>query len=90
MKEYHIDLKNIFSADDFHELLEQTLPLPDYYGGNLDALHDVLTEQSEGWDITFTNCGDAAAILGKYMKSIRKMCEKAQEENEKLQVTFVE
>ena len=88
MREYHIDLKNIFSADDFHELLEQTLPLPDYYGRNLDALYDVLTEQSEGWDITFSGCADAEAILGKYMKSIRRMCEKAQGENEKLKVTF--
>ena len=30
-------------TEDLHDLLEQTLSLPPYYGRNLDALYDVLT-----------------------------------------------
>ena len=89
MTVYEIDLKDVFSADDFQDLMEEILPLPDYYGRNLDALHDVLTEQSAGWDIRFTGDIEAEAALGKHMRSIRRMFRKAAEENaEYLQVSF--
>ena len=41
---YEIDLRGIESRGELHDLLEHTLQLPDYYGRNLDALRDVLSE----------------------------------------------
>jgi ribonuclease inhibitor len=38
-----IDVSELETVADIHELLRYKLGLPDYYGGNLDALHDVLT-----------------------------------------------
>ena len=32
---------------EFHAALKRLLNLPDYYGGNADALHDVLSERLE-------------------------------------------
>ena len=41
---YEIDLSGVYNPDNLHEVIAEVLPLPDYYGGNLDALHDCLTD----------------------------------------------
>ena len=53
--EYIIDLEGVESEDDLHDRLEESLPLPDYYGRNLDALYDILTEYGDGWHIVIEN-----------------------------------
>lgn len=53
--EYIIDLEGVGTEEDVHERLEESLPLPDYYGDNLDALYDVLTEMGDGWHIIIVN-----------------------------------
>ena len=52
---FYIDLKNVTSKEELHTTLSRELPLPDYYGNNLDALYDVLTEEGEGWNLIFYN-----------------------------------
>ena len=42
--EYIIDLSAITTAQELHRLLARELPLPEWYGHNLDALYDCLTE----------------------------------------------
>lgn len=88
MTTYQIDLSDIESADDLHQLLNETLPLPHYYGRTLDALFDILTEPSADWQIYFTNTDTAEARLGSYIRKLKKMCERATAENEKLEVVF--
>jgi len=53
--EYIIDLEGVASEEDVQDRIAEALPLPDYYGGNLDALYDVLTEMGDGWHIHFVN-----------------------------------
>ena len=53
--EYIIDLEGVESEDDLHDRLEESLPLTDYYGRNLDALYDILTEYGDGWHIVIEN-----------------------------------
>ena len=88
MTEFAIDLSEMYGPDDLHKQLEEILPLPEYYGRTLDALYDCLTEQSEGWSLRFTNTADAEATLGKYMRSFKKMCERAVKESDCLEITF--
>ena len=38
-----IDLSHADTRDSFHDAFVQALSLPDWYGRNLDALHDALT-----------------------------------------------
>lgn len=38
-----LDLREIASPEEAHRRLAHALSFPDYYGGNLDALYDVLT-----------------------------------------------
>ena len=42
--EFTIDCSEIHDAKAFHNALSQTLNFPDWYGHNLDALYDCLTE----------------------------------------------
>ena len=47
MREIYIDFVNIGDYEDFYEQLKSKLELPDYFGGNLDALFDVISGQLE-------------------------------------------
>ena len=41
---FYIDLTEVSTKEELQEALVETLPLPDYYGRNLDALYDVLPD----------------------------------------------
>ncbi|PTM57979.1 barstar family protein [Desmospora activa] len=45
MKEVYLAGKRIKNRDDFHKEIRESFGFPAYYGGNLDALWDMLT----GW-----------------------------------------
>ena len=55
--------------------------MPDYYGNNLDALYDVLTEQGEPWDIEIVLMNDTEQRHGAYLLTMKRMCEAVEEEN---------
>ncbi len=44
--DYVIDLTGVTSREELHDRIEEALPLPGYYGRNLDALYDALQEIS--------------------------------------------
>ena len=44
MKEYILDSKYMTSKQELHEHLQTLMKFPSYYGKNLDALYDVLTD----------------------------------------------
>ena len=56
MIELKLDASNVTTRSALHDLFAQTLSLPEWYGRNLDALHDCLTEQSE--DVCIAVCAD--------------------------------
>lgn len=43
----YIDFANIGDAEDFYEQLKEKLPLPEYFGDNLNALYDSITGDLE-------------------------------------------
>ena len=45
---YKVDFSEVERYFDIHEVLKRDLELPDYYGGNLDALWDCLTDMLGG------------------------------------------
>lgn len=80
--EYCIDVAGIDSVQTFHQVLAQTLSFPDWYGHNLDALYDCLTELEgclvlESWDDT-----------ADFAQGFREVFADAQEENPDLTVIF--
>ena len=47
MRELRIDCRQLTDREHAHRYLQLVLPLPEYYGRNLDALYDCLTEMPE-------------------------------------------
>ena len=43
---FHVDLQNAKNVPGFIKALKRDLDFPDWFGGNLDALHDCLTDFS--------------------------------------------
>lgn len=62
MEEKIIDCSQIYCKEDLHRIFREALSFPEWYGNNLDALHDCLTEISGkvrllDWEIAEDNLG---------------------------------
>ena len=64
-----IDGRQFSDGKAVHRMLKKLLCLPDYYGGNADALYDVLDERSERID-----CHWAGRIRRKRCEKWRAWC----------------
>ena len=71
-----------------HTHLAERLELPTYYGRNLDALYDVLTEIGEETEIVLTDPAAVAEQMGKYGEALLATMQEAAEENPRLIVTL--
>ena len=87
-KVFYVVLSEVTTKEELQEVLVKELPLPDYYGRNLDALHDVLSESSSDWSIIFYNTKRAAYKLGKYFDAFKRLCAEASEDEVNLQIRF--
>ena len=85
---FYIDLTEVSTKEELQEALVETLTLPDYYGRNLDALYDVLTECGDGWNIIFYNAKFAQYRLGKYFDALKRLCVEATEDVCDLKIRF--
>ena len=77
-RKFTIDLRA--KAGALHAALRKVLPLPEHYGDNLDALHDVLTEFGANWTLEFR---------GEPPPGLREMCADAVEETPGLVIRFL-
>lgn len=87
-KEYLVDLSDVTTRETLHDALEKALPLPEYYGRNLDALFDALTSLPEPCTILFANVSEARAAIPDYIERLREMCRDVQWENRNVQILF--
>ena len=62
---YILDGKNMVSREEIHGYLKETFGFPDYYGNNLDALHDCLMERADV-EIEVQHEEEMLAALGRY------------------------
>lgn len=62
-----LDAKKMVRKKETHEYLQQMLDLPEYYGKNLDALYDCLTEM--GPEVFFfENAGEGSDYFRKVLR----------------------
>ncbi|MCQ2975371.1 MAG: barstar family protein [Bacteroidales bacterium] len=80
MKKYILDFYNINSKEDIHNYLAKNLQLPDYYGKNLDALFEILSEISEPTAFKLDN------INSEYLESIKQVFIDAENDNDNIAV----
>lgn len=55
MKEIILDCDGITEKEALHALFAKALHFPDWYGNNLDALYDLLTDLEEPTHVTLRN-----------------------------------
>ena len=84
MKVFTIDCAGIHAPRDLHQAIAREMGFPDWYGNNLDALHDVLTAIGEDTALNLLHF-DA---LPPFSSRFRRVMEDAAEENPCLYVTF--
>ncbi len=68
-----IDGRRMTSVASTHEYLARTLRLPAYYGRNLDALHDCLTDLPRSVWIILINGDMMDEALGAYAGKLRRV-----------------
>ena len=82
--------ETMLSRREAHEHLAQQLALPDYYGRNLDALYDVLTEREGPTRIIIRHGNTLLSWLGDYGKALIQTMLDADRVNPGLEVLFDE
>jgi len=68
-----IDLTGLDSREELHRRLREALPLPDWYGNNLDALHDALGEMEAPLELIFRNAAGASEDMQDYLRALRRL-----------------
>lgn len=84
MKVCILDGKTLENKEMLHNVLTDTLGLPDWYGRNLDALYDCLTDVQEETEIWIKNESFLREHLGNYAVVLMKMIDRSAKENERI------
>ena len=82
MEEKIIDCNQIKTKEDLHRIFREALRFPQYYGNNLDALYDCLTETTG--EVRLLDWQTAEARLGSYGAKAKKVIAAAALDNEHL------
>ncbi|MBQ7021428.1 MAG: barstar family protein [Phascolarctobacterium sp.] len=89
MRTIKLDLNKMTSLPALHNYLHKALELPEYYGMNLDALHDCLTELAVPTELIISEQVKDEKYLGWYGAQLLEVLQDAADENEALQVKIV-
>lgn len=81
-----LDGRQMTDRESAHCYLQQQLALPEYYGRNLDALYDLLTERQESTTIIVRNRSELERHLGSYGQALMKALYDGARENPRLQI----
>ena len=90
MRSILLDCSAIQDRETLHRTLAAALALPEWYGGNLDALYDCLTDLGEETELHLRRFGTLEEALGGYARSLRRVLEDAAGETPRLKVLLEE
>lgn len=88
MKIIVIDGSNVENPDCLHEILARELAFPDWYGANLDALYDCLTDIAQDVELVITHWHHVAYTLKDYAEKLLYVFSCAATDNKHLTVTL--
>ena len=89
MKQIVIDGESILTRLDLHKTLREGLQFPEWYGNNLDALHDVLTDCNEETYIKIRNHALLEEHLSDYAVYFLRVLHDCAEENQYLHIDLL-
>jgi len=90
MKNIQINAADFSTPAELQEYLIEALSFPDYYGRNLDALYDGLTEVDEATKIIISSRIADEENLGEYGERLLAVFETAVQDNENLELEITE
>lgn len=79
-----LDGNQIGDKDMLHDILADSLKLPEWYGRNLDALYDCLVDLQEETEIRVFGGAAMQERLGKYAAALLRVLGDAAEENRRI------
>ena len=88
MKNIIIDCAEMISKSALHDILADKLSAPEYYGRNLDALYDVLTDLNDT-RIILENSEALEENLGGYGELVITVMRDAAERNDGLEIEIL-
>ena len=80
-QEWELDLRGAASREELRERIAEALPLPEWYGGTLDSLFDVLSAEISGGHLTVYGIREAEETIGRYAINLAALMERAATEN---------
>lgn len=86
MRTIKLDVEKMKSLNTLHKYLRRALELPVYYGSNLDALYDCLTEITEETELIVPQAVTKEEYLGWYGGQLLQVLQDASAENPTLKV----
>lgn len=89
MKYVLMDLKRLDSMKNVHSFLEKELEFPEYYGHNLDALYDCLTDIDAPVTIILMNVPENSDALEGRLEGLLNVFESASTENSNIVVKTI-
>ncbi len=94
MRKIELDFNVPHTREQVHEYLKDKFDFPDYYGNNLDALYDCLTEitvpTAVGMVFPYTDFDEEDHDLIAYYDKIKRVFRDAEEDNGQLAVFIFE
>jgi ribonuclease inhibitor len=75
-----IEINGLYIEDkrDFYQTIGDQMDLPDYFGSNLDALYDVISESDQELTVEFIHYEDLEDHLGsRFLRRLKRMLEDA-------------
>lgn len=81
-----LDLKSVKTPAEAQDFLKAALAFPDYYGKNLDALYDMLTQWDRGTTIALAFPAHPTEGMRAYLPRLRQVFEDAASQNPRLRV----
>lgn len=88
MKYIVINGKELKSKKEFYQEIREKLEFPEYFGNNLDALHDSLSEVNDV-TVLLLNKASLEENLGSYSERILRVFRDSEKENPGLSVKLV-
>lgn len=88
MQQIVLDGAMMTSRETAQRYLAEVFRFPSWYGGNLDALFDLLTAWTEPIEIQFINSGQLDLALGSYANALRRVFADAATQNPRLTLLF--
>ena len=89
MRRIKVDCRNIAAPAAFQIYLQYLMSYPGWYGRNLDAMYDMLTEETEPLHMVFLTGEKMAPEMKNYLTRVKQVLEDVRKESRQFTYEFI-